>query len=286
LNFSTQELFEPGSILKPITLASALEEKVISPFETYEDKGWVKIGGWVIKNYDQRVYGIQTMTNILEKSINTGAVYVQRKLGKEKFLNYLSKFGFFEKTNVDLPEIYSSNQNLKKGYEVNLATAAFGQGIEITSLQLVKSYLPLINGGKMLKIYSVKKIIDQDRERENFPEIEKEIISPETSREISKMLLSVIENGYSKKAKIEGYLIGGKTGTAQVPFSSLGISKSGYSDKTIQSFVGFFPVFDPQFLIFVKLFNPQTKTAEYSALFIFKEIAQYLISFFQIPPDY
>jgi len=286
LNFSTQELFEPGSILKPITMASALEEKMILPSETYEDKGFVKIGGWVIKNYDQRSYGKQTMTNVLEKSINTGAVYVQKKLGKEKFLDYLSKFGFFESTNVDLPEIYSQNQNLKRGSDINLATASFGQGIEVTSLQLIRAYLSLINEGKMLRVHAVKKIIEQGREREILPETEREVISAKTSRQISEMLLSVIENGYSKKAKIEGYLIGGKTGTAQVPFSSLGIPKSGYSEKTIQSFIGFFPVFDPQFLIFVKLHNPKTKTAEYSALLIFKEICQHLISLFQIPPNY
>jgi len=286
LNFSTQELFEPGSILKPIVMASALEENLISPLETYEDTGEVRIGKWVIKNYDNRVYGRQTMTNVLEKSINTGAIYVQRKMGKEKFLDYLSRFGFFEKTNIDLPEIYSQNKNLKKGYEVNLATASFGQGIELTSVQLIKAYLALINEGKMLRVHAVKKIINGENEKEFFSEIEREVISPKTSRQISEMLLSVIENGYSKKAKIEGYLIGGKTGTAQVAFSSLGISKPGYSDKTIQSFIGFFPVFDPQFLIFVKLHNPKTKTAEYSALLIFKEIVRYLISHFQVPPNY
>ncbi|MGB9598462.1 MAG: peptidoglycan D,D-transpeptidase FtsI family protein, partial [Minisyncoccales bacterium] len=177
LNFSSQELFEPGSILKPITMAAGLQEQLIEPWETYRDPGQVIINGWVIKNYDGRNYGFQTMTNVLEKSINTGVVYVQKKLGKEKFLNYLSDFGLFEKTNVDLPEVYSQNKNLRKGYEINLATASFGQGIEITSLQLIKAYLALINEGKMMKLFLVKKMIDQGKEKEFLPEVEKSVIS-------------------------------------------------------------------------------------------------------------
>lgn len=285
INFSTQELFEPGSVLKPFTVATALEEGLISPNETYEDKGQVRIGGWVIYNYDNRVFGRQTMTNVLEKSINTGAVYIEQKIPKDKFLDYFSRFGFFEKTGIDLPEIFSQNQSLRKGYEINLATASFGQGIEMTSLQLLKAYTVFTNEGNIIRPYVVKEIWHDGQKEEKKLTIERRVLSLKTVKTAREMLYSVIENGYSKKAKINGYSIAGKTGTAQVSFSSLGIKKQGYSDKTIQSFMGFFPVSQPRFLILVKLHNPQTKTAEYSSLLIFKQLVEYLIHYYQIPPD-
>ena len=276
-NEAALSLFEPGSVFKPITMASALEEGKITPQTTYQDEGIVKIGGYKVLNYENRIYGEQTMTNVLEKSINTGAVFAERQLGGDLFLKYIKKFGFFEKSGVDLNETYSANRELKKGYEINFATAAFGQGVEMTLLQLARAYSSLANGGKLITPHLA----------DDFPQKNSEqIISPKTASQVTSMLVSVVENGFSKAAKIPGYYIAGKTGTVQVSFSSLGIKKSGYSDKTVQSFVGFFPAFHPQFLILVKLDNPQTRTAEYSALPIFRDLADYIIHLYQIPPDY
>jgi cell division protein FtsI/penicillin-binding protein 2 len=203
-------------------------------------------------------------------------------------LKYLNKFGFFEKTDIDLQgEVFSQNQEFKKGYEINFATASFGQGIEITPIQLVKAYCAIANGGKLVKPYLVKKIINEDGSiKETLPEISRNIISQETSSKAALMMTNVIENGFSKKAKIPGYFVAGKTGTAQVSWGALDIDKTGYSDKTIQSFVGFAPSFNPQFLILVKLDNPEAKTAEYSALPVFRDLAKYIIDLWQIPPDY
>ncbi len=285
-NRATQDFFEPGSVFKPITFAAALDQEKITPQTTYIDKGIVEIGGWSIYNYANRVWGEQTMTNVLEKSINTGAVFVQKLLPKNIFLDYLTKFGIFEPTGIDLPETYSENKEFKKGYEINFATASYGQGIEMSAIQLARAYCPIANGGKLVRPYLVEKILIDGKIIETQPEISSPIISQKTSSQLTAMLVSVVENGFAKRAKIPGYYIAGKTGTAQVSFSALGIQKPGYSEKTIQTFVGFFPAFSPQFLILVKLDNPKTKTAEYSAVPIFHDLAEYIIHYWQIPPDY
>ena len=287
-NRASQELFEPGSVFKAVTMAAALEEEKVSPKTTYIDKGSVKINNYTIYNYEQRIYEEpQTMTNVLEKSINTGVIFVQKQLGQNLFLKYIEDFGFFEPTGIDIQETYSTNKELKTGREINLATASFGQGIEITPIQLMRAYCAIANGGKLVTPYLVEKSIDSENiislyEEEN----DKRIISSKTASQLTAMLVSVIENGFGKKAKIPGYFIAGKTGTAQVSFGALGIDKAGYSDKTIQSFIGFAPAFNPQFLVLVKLDDPKTKTAEYSATPIFKELTEYIINYYQIPPDY
>ena len=282
-NSVTQKLFEPGSVFKPMTMAGALNEGKITPETTYHDPGEIKIGGYKIYNYARRTYpGELTMTNVLEKSINTGAVFAETQLGEALFLNYIKKFGFFEKTGIDLPEVYSENEEFKKGYEINFATASFGQGIEMTPIQLARAYCAIANGGKLIKPYLAEKILENGTLlNEIEPEISSSIISSKTARQLTAMLVSVVENGFAKSAKIPGYYIAGKTGTAQVAEGGV------YSpDKSIQTFVGFAPAFDPKFLILIKLDNPETKTAEYSAVPIFHALSEYIIHYWQIPPDY
>lgn len=287
-NSATQKIFEPGSIFKPVTMASAVNEGVITPSTTYRDPGVMEIGGWPIYNYEKRTYpGDITMTQVLEKSINTGAVFAQQQLGNNDFMKYLERFGIFEPTKIDTNEIYSANEAFKKGYEINFATAAFGQGIEMTPMQLVKAYSALINGGKLVKPYIAERIVGEGETELIEPKILKEnVVSAMTSSQLTAMLVSVVENGYGKPARIPNYYIAGKTGTAQVAWSALGANKAGYSDKTWQSFIGFGPAFNPQFLILVKLDNPQTKSAEQSAVPMFRELAKYIIDYYQIPPDY
>ncbi len=286
-NPAIQSLFEPGSVFKPLTMAGAIDQGTLKPETTYEDKGIVRIGGYKVLNYDERVWGKRTMTEVLEFSINTGAVFAQQQLGNEKFLQALEKFELFSPTNIDLAgEAYSQNQELKKGYDINFATASFGQGIEITPIQLVRAYSAISNKGVMVKPYIVEKRIDGNTEYETKSEFSLPVVSPKTANLVTQMMVNVVENGFSKRAKIPGYYLAGKTGTAQVAWSALGQNKSGYSDKTVQSFVGFAPAYDPKFLILVKLNNPQAKTAEYSAMPLFRELAKYIIDYLEIPPDY
>lgn len=288
-NNAIQELFEPGSIFKGITMASSLNEGKITPQTTYDDPGMLLIDGWPIYNYDQRNYGDDiTMTEVLEKSINTGAVFAEGKLGHDDFLSYLKSFGIFEKTNIDLTgESYSSNEEFKKGYDVNFATASFGQGIEITPIQIVKAFSAIANGGKEINPYIVERMKKDGQIADLSPATEKrKIIFPMTSSKITAMLISVVENGFSKGAQVPGYYIAGKTGTSQISYASLGEDRKGYSNETWQTFIGYAPAFNPRFLVLVKLDNPEAKTASYSAIPIFQDLAEYIIDYLQIPPDY
>lgn len=289
INPTLQLLFEPGSVFKAITMAAALDLGKITPQTKYTDKGYVKVGGYTIYNYGRRTWGERTMTEVLERSINTGAVFAENQISHQDFLNYIEKFGFFEKTGIDLSgEVFSENKELKKGYEVNFATASFGQGIEVTPIQLIRAYGAIANNGKIMRPFIVKEIRKKNGEIiQRKPVIQREsVISSKTAQDLKEMLISVVEKGYGRRAKIPGYFIAGKTGTSQIPWPSLGISKRGYSDETWQTFIGFFPAYDPKFLILIKLDNPKTKTSEYSAAPIFHDLAKYIIDYWQIPPDY
>ncbi|OHA62862.1 MAG: hypothetical protein A3E07_00930 [Candidatus Wildermuthbacteria bacterium RIFCSPHIGHO2_12_FULL_45_9] len=276
-----QTVFEPGSIFKPITMAAALDEGVVTPETSYEDTGIVEIGGRTVYNYDRHVWGRRTMTEVLQYSINTGAVFAERELGHRRFLQYLEKFGFFEPTFISMAgEVASANAEFQKGYEINFATAAFGQGIEMTQLQMMRAFSALANNGILPQPF----IVEGKREERQSGNVQ--VVSSKAASEVTAMLVNVVQNGYGKSAGISGYWIAGKTGTAQVPWSALGINQSGYSDKTIQSFIGYAPAYSPRFLILVKLDNPAAQTAEYSAAPIFRDMAKYIIEYYQIPPDY
>jgi len=281
-NGATQKIFEPGSVFKPVTMAAALNEGKITSETSYLDPGVIELDGWPIYNYEQRVYRGEntpeiTITNVLEKSVNTGAVWAWQQLGRELFFEYVEKFGIFEPSGIDLQETCPENKELYEGWEqgrdINFATASYGQGIEMTPIQLIRAYSAIANGGKLVTPY----LAENQRE----PQLSEPIISSKTASQLTAMLISVVENGYAKSAQIPGYYVAGKTGTAQVP------EGGGYSaEKTIQTFVGFAPAFNPQFLILIKLNNPQTKTAEYSAVPIFHDLAESIIRYYQIPPDY
>lgn len=287
-NSAIQKLFEPGSIFKPITMSAALNEGLVAPDTIFEDyKGYVQYGKYRVSNFSDKAWGATTMTQILEKSINTGIIYVESLVGHTKFLEYLDKYGFFKKTGIDLAgEIASGNNEIKKALqqniEVNFANASFGQGVNITPLQITTAFCTIANGGTMVKPHVVKKINGQEQEIETL----ERVITPDTSLKLKKMLINVVENGFGHLGKVDGYYIAGKTGTSQIPWSSLEISKSGYSDQTWQSFMGFAPALDPKFVALVKLNNPQVKTSEYSAAPLFHDLAEYILDYWQIPPDY
>lgn len=283
-NSATQKLFEPGSIMKPFTMAAALNEGKITPDTTYVDSGVLNFGLKSIHNFNNEVYGKQTMTQVLENSINTGAVFAEQQLDHKTYFGYIDKFGFTSKTGVDLQgEVYSQNNSLKNGPDMNFATSSFGQGIELTPIQIATGFCAIANGGKLVKPYIVERIISGEDEVKIKPEISNPIVSQKTISQLTGMLVSVVDNGFNSVAKIPGYYLAGKTGTAQVPLQN---GKGYDQNKTIQSFVGYGPAFNPQFLILVKLDNPKVAKSSLSAVPIFKELAQYIINYWQIPPDY
>ncbi len=285
-NSAIQKIYELGSVLKPITVAIALNEGKIEPETTYKDEGCVMVGKQNICNFDRTVkYGTQTITQILEKSLNTGAVFVSQQIPKSTYLEYIDKFGFGDRTGIDLQgEIASANSNLRNGGDVNFATASFGQGIELTPLQLTAAFCPIANGGKLVKPYIVEKIVNNQRDEVvTSTKIVREVITSKTASEVTAMMVSVIDNGVANRAKVPGYYIAGKTGTAQVAYEN----KAGYyPDKTIHSFIGFAPALSPRFVAFVKLDNPKGKSSGTTAAPVFSKLAQYILNYWQIPPDY
>jgi len=283
-NSAVQKLFEPGSIMKPFTMAMALNEGKITPDTKYIDTGIVVIGPDSVHNFNKEKMGEQTMTGVLENSLNTGAVFAEQKLEHEVFFDYINKFGFTSKTKIDLQgEVYSSNNSLKNGPDFNYATASFGQGIEMTPIQIATGFCAIANGGKLVKPYIVEKIISGKDKVETKPEISRQIISQQAVSQLNAMLINVVDKGFNSVAKIPGYYLAGKTGTAQVPLKN----GRGYEqDKTIQSFIGYGPALNPQFLILVKLDNPKVPKSSLSAVPVFKQLAQYIINYWQIPPDY
>lgn len=285
--------FEPGSIFKPITAAAGIEEGVITPQTTYVDKGAVKIGGFTIKNSDLKAHGKRTMTQVIEFSLNTGVVFIQQRLGRTKFVNYVKKFGFGKKTGIDLfgeelgniENIVHPRSNEKL---IECANASFGQGISVTPMQILTAFTAIANQGKMVKPYIVKEIRSPDGKiKKTKRKVLGQPISAETASRVSAMMVSTVKNGYSKKADVKGYLIAAKTGTAQASWSYFGIKKVGYSGKTVQSFINFAPAFDPKFLILLKMDAPTSgpRFSSDSLAPIAKEINTYLFGYMGIPPE-
>ena len=284
LNPGIQKVYELGSIFKPITMAIGLDTGKVRPETTYYDEGRIQIKGSFIGNADGKSYGEQTMMQVLEKSINTGAVFVQQTAGESAFQDYVQKFGFGQPTGVDLVgEVGGDISNLFSGREINLATISFGQGIAVTPLEMINAIAAVANEGKLMRPYLVEKKIWPDGKKEVVqPKEIRQVISSETAGKLTKMLVSVVDNGHAKSAKVSGYSIAGKTGTAQVPDPE----KGGYSEGTIHSFVGFAPAFNPEFVILIKMDQPQgIRFAESSVVPVFKKLASYLFGYLEIPPQ-
>ncbi len=282
INPSVQKVYEPGSVFKAITMAAGLDSGKVTPEMTYYDEGRIQIKGSYISNVDGKSNQIQTMTQVLEKSINTGSVFVQREVGQELFAEYIKKFGFGQETGIDLGgEVKGNISNLFTGRDINLATISFGQGITVTPINFLSAIGAIANQGKLMRPFVVEKIISPEGEEKiTQPEIIREVISPESSKKLSEMLVSVIENGYGKKAGVEGYDVCGKTGTAQIA----DYERGGYSEETIHSFVGFAPAFNPEFAILIKLDKPKgIRFASDSISPVFGRLSEFLFNYLEIP---
>lgn len=284
-NPATFTPYEPGSVMKPITLAAAIDAGRIAPTTTYEDTGSVSIGPFTIKNSDGKANGIQTMTQVLEKSLNTGAIFVVRQLGPEMFRKYVSGFGFGGKSGIELDsEATGDISSLSKAGDIWSATASYGQGITVTTLQLATAFSALANGGQLMKPYVVAEVVSPDGSViKTEPKAVRQVISKRAATLISGMLVRVVENGHGKRAGVPGYWVAGKTGTAQIPRAD----GKGYEENAfIGSFAGFVPVDDPVFVIVVRIDRPsEVEWAESSAAPLFGEIAAYLLQYQQIPPE-
>jgi stage V sporulation protein D (sporulation-specific penicillin-binding protein) len=284
-NLAVSDAYECGSVFKTITLASSIDAGRISPNTVYTDTGLVSEAGYGIKNSDEKAYGKQTMTQVLEKSLNTGAIYAEKMLGNRNFSDYIERFGLGKLTGADIyGEARGDIGNLKNlKSNIQFFTASFGQGITVTPLQLISAYNVIANGGILLKPQIVDKIVKEDGSEEVVRTEEmRNVISKQAAQEVSQMLLSVVVNGHGKRAGVPGYLVGGKTGTAQVASNS---SKGYEEGKTIGSFAGFAPVDNPRFTVLVRVDNPKSvQWAESSAAPTFGELMKFLLEYANVEP--
>jgi len=284
-NQATLSAYEPGSIFKPITMAAAIDLDKVTPYTKYYDEGFVEVDRFTIRNVDSKSNKWQTMTEVLEKSLNTGAIFAAQQVGNEKFLQYVKDFGFGSKTGIKLgSEAIGDIRSLEKLNDVYTFTASFGQGISVTPIQMITAFSAIANDGKLMKPYLVDEIIDPDEKSiKTVPQQVRQVVSPRTATLIKAMLVSVVRNGHANGSGVKGYHLAGKTGTAQIHDSELG----GYSeDRFNHSFVGFGPVDDPQFIILIKLTNPQgVRFSSESAAPIFGKLAEFILKYYEIPPD-
>ena len=284
INPATLKRYEPGSVFKPITMAIGIETDAVAPNTEYYNTGRVRVADRIISNsLPTEVLGWQTMTKVLEQSLNTGAVFVEQKIPKNIFLQYLKDFGVDSKTGIDIAEISGDLSALSSGRDINFATASFGQGVALTPIELIRALAVIANGGKLVEPRLVSKIIAHNNENYKTKEnISNQIISPETAAKLTSMMIKVIENGSGRRARISGYTIAGKTGTAQVP----DLKNGGYKDEYIHTFVAFAPAYNPKFIALIKLDNPKgVRFAESTVVPVFKELADFIFSYLQIPPD-
>ncbi len=284
-NAAISSIYEPGSVFKPFVVAGALEEDKIEPETSGVFGGCIKIGGHTVCTSTGKAYGRETIGQILENSDNVGMVFVGREMGRNNLNKYINRFGFRDRTGIDLMAETNSNiLNFEEWREINFATMCFGQGIAVSPLQITSAMSSIANGGKLYQPYVVDHIQSQDGTKNQIkPKLIRQVISQETVDQVKKMLVGVVENGHGRAARISGFQIAGKTGTAQIPNPK---GKGYIKDQNIVSFVGFAPVEDPQFTILVKLDSPRgLPWAESTAAPVFKKIAKWLFSYLQIMPS-
>ena len=283
-NSAVSDVYEPGSVMKVITAAAAIDAELIEPDTTYEDTGIAYVYGTPIFNWNNGVYGEQTMTGVLQQSINTGAVFMMEKLGVRLFHEYLEAFGFGKTTGIDLSGEAAGIVRRPTDPDwspVDAAAQSFGQAISVTPIQVVTALAAAINGGQLIEPRLVKAMIARDGTRYEVPiNVVGQPISAETSATVRELLASVVDPGWYHPAKPRLYTAGGKSGTANVPIDA------GYDDTQIVSFVGFAPVDDPRVLILIKLDeNADLATGTEAAGPVFAALVDEVLGYLGVVPD-
>ena len=288
-NWTVADLYEPGSTFKPVNVAIALENGAIKPDDTFEDPGSIKIGTHTIKNAEKTGYRRLTIPEILQTSSNIGMVRIIQRLKPSIYYNWLERLGLGQKVETDLPFEVSGqlkNQEQFISSPIEPATTSFGQGFSLTALQLVQLHGALANGGKLVTPHVVRGLIDSEGGMHYSRTLSepRQIFSATTTQKVVEMMETVVNSGTGKAARISGYRIGGKTGTAQKASPNGGYIKGA----RITSFVAILPVESPRYVVFAVVDEPKGENAYGSTVAapIVKTVMEALIPIEQIPPSH
>jgi stage V sporulation protein D (sporulation-specific penicillin-binding protein) len=288
-NKLVEDRYEMGSIIKALTYAIGFDTNVITEKTTYNDPGCITLNTKTFCNYDGKSHGTAvSMQEALNNSLNTGAAYVAQRVGNKRFSDYMLSFGLESKTGIDLPnEGATLVSNLKTLRDLEMAQASFGQGIALTPVNTVRALSALANGGTLITPHLVKEIrykIGPSKTLNYPPEEERtRVIGREASAEISRMLTTVVDTGLRfGQMRLENYSVAAKTGTAQIAAPTGGY----YPDRYLHSFFGYFPAYDPEFLVFFYTYYPkEVQYASETLTDAFFNMTKFLINYYNIPPD-
>jgi cell division protein FtsI/penicillin-binding protein 2 len=277
------DLYEPGSVMKVVTLSGALDSHAITPDYRFNETGVANVGGYAIRNWDNRAHGNVSMTEVLEQSLNVGAIKAEQMEGGDRFYSYLHRFGIGSKTGVDVAGEAAIPLGTRAGWKpVELATASFGQGIDVTPLEMLTAINAVANNGQVVAPHVVDQVVDADgKVHPVATRVLGQAIDPATARQMQQMMVQVVEHGSGFAARIDGFKdkVAGKTGTASVP------ENGKYGHEVIGSFAGFLPADHPQFTMLVVVRKPKVLfEGAYVAAPIWKQVATALITQWSIAP--
>ncbi len=283
-NISVEDSYEPGSIFKPFTISSAIDSGIISPTQDiFCDDGDYRVYNITIQDAG-RSFGLLSVADIIKYSSNIGAAKIGEKVGPRILYTYLRRFGFGKQTGIELPGESSGILNpINKWSGVSVDTIPFGQGVSATPIQLAVAMCAIANGGILIKPTIVKEIMKPDGKAVTLPPVIRErVISRRTAHDMTNMLVRVVnDGGTGLNAKINGYTVAGKTGTAQIPVPKIG---GYYKNRFITSFMGFIPAKHPRIVMLIMLIDP--KKDQYggdSAAPVFKEVAERVLPYLGVP---
>lgn len=280
--------YDPGSIFKPLTVAIGLDTGEIRPGNTYRDTGVIQVDEYEIHNVSEACLGTNTYEHALNYSCNLGMVSIAKKLGRNLFYNYILNFGFGERTDIEAVDNETKGvvKHVRNWAASNLATISFGQGISVTPLQMAVAYSALANGGLILEPRLISEIHHADGKVETSSvQVVRRVISKETSDTITAMLVSSVEKGVARRAKLPQYYVAGKTGTSQIAKEGSTGFEEG-NGTTIASFGGYAPASKPRFVMIVKITRPRTSPwGDSTAAVVFHDLAEFMMEYYTVPPE-